>query len=457
MTDNTEHKGFNVDALSPEMLLIFGDLVPWLMSISDKEKSYVAHSMLHRICFTAFKDQELRLRPRLLGYLPTDEDDYVNKALAVACADSGDKERFNVQPGKVFKRTLQRLKDKGVYCKNLKAIYDKMDQDDPKYRTRNGQDLTLLSRSLCMLAGTLSTSQNPNAELPDSAWYAGIEMSMLLIAPDQFCDNSVTNYASYLDGCEPILYLYTLLAFLAFSFVDTADEKLEAIKTCYSNLKEFEEISQIKNVVVELSNENETLKKERALSLSDRETCLQEQRDRYEKEVLALKHKLADSERESEKTISALQSEVDYLMQSRITDNAEATMTEEELRAKETREDETYADIELPSENVLFVGGHTNMLNKLVQVHPEWDFVNDSEFKPKDSFTKKYSIAFCWTGHMSHRLFERASICLDDNCEFIYLTATNLDRLETEMKMGYAQRHAKPKEGEGVCGEPSDT
>lgn len=92
-------------------------------------------------------------------------------------------------------------------------------------------------------------------------------------------------------------------------------------------------------------------------------------------------------------------------------------------------------NIEIPKKGVMFLGGHPNLLKKLQQVYPKWDFISDEQLRRKASF--KQDIIFYWTGHGSHQLMEYVFTRVSDKAKVMYVTATNLTLLLNEMNRAY--------------------
>lgn len=85
----------------------------------------------------------------------------------------------------------------------------------------------------------------------------------------------------------------------------------------------------------------------------------------------------------------------------------------------------------LPEKGILFLGGHINMVKKIKQLHPGWIYITDDELKSNSTINVQY--VFYWTNHSSHKMMENIFGRLTPDAEIIYVTATNMDRLENEM------------------------
>lgn len=86
----------------------------------------------------------------------------------------------------------------------------------------------------------------------------------------------------------------------------------------------------------------------------------------------------------------------------------------------------------LPEKGVLFLGGHPNMTKKLRRKFPKRSFITDDQFKRFPVINE--TIVFYWTGHSSHKLMRNIYSKLPDNTTILYVSATNLSLLITEME-----------------------
>ena len=86
----------------------------------------------------------------------------------------------------------------------------------------------------------------------------------------------------------------------------------------------------------------------------------------------------------------------------------------------------------LPEKGVLFLGGHPNMTKKLRRKFPKWSFITDDQFKRFPVINE--TIVFYWTGHSSHKLMRNIYSKLPDNTTILYVSATNLPLLISEME-----------------------
>lgn len=96
---------------------------------------------------------------------------------------------------------------------------------------------------------------------------------------------------------------------------------------------------------------------------------------------------------------------------------------------------ETALDI-LPAKKILFLGGHANMVKKLRQIFPDWSFLTDDEL---GCWTGgECEVIFFWSKHCSHLIQQYVNARKSKNAPYIYVTATNIDRLISEMAQKYS-------------------
>ena len=89
----------------------------------------------------------------------------------------------------------------------------------------------------------------------------------------------------------------------------------------------------------------------------------------------------------------------------------------------------------LPEKGVLFLGGHPNMTKKLRRKFPKWSFITDDQFKRFPVINE--TIVFYWTGHSSHKLMRNIYSKLSEKTTILYVSATNLPLLISEMESTY--------------------
>ena len=111
--------------------------------------------------------------------------------------------------------------------------------------------------------------------------------------------------------------------------------------------------------------------------------------------------------------------------------------------AEPALEPEQAVDI-LPDRKILFLGGHANMVKKLRQYFPNWSFLTDDEL---GNWTGgECEAIFFWSKHCSHKIMQYVNVRKNKETAYIYVTATNIDRLIGEMAQKYKAHKAKQAE-----------
>ena len=98
----------------------------------------------------------------------------------------------------------------------------------------------------------------------------------------------------------------------------------------------------------------------------------------------------------------------------------------------------------LPKDGVLFLGGHQNMTKKLRQIFPDWEYISDDLFKRGRLGDVK--TIFFWTAHSSHSMMEFINARKAEGTTYVYVTATNINRLISEMAEKYLGTEMTRKE-----------
>lgn len=152
---------------------------------------------------------------------------------------------------------------------------------------------------------------------------------------------------------------------------------------------------------------------------------------------------LSEMNHRHNKEIKEKDEEIEQLR--KLTARLELEVTRLEAQAMEAAEsaapNKPWLGLELPADSVVFVGGHPNMVKKLQVLHSKWTFISDEYFL---NLPTRVEAIFCWTNHMSHRLWQKLDSFYLSREKLLYVTATNLERLDEEMK--YALWNLQQKE-----------
>lgn len=96
--------------------------------------------------------------------------------------------------------------------------------------------------------------------------------------------------------------------------------------------------------------------------------------------------------------------------------------------------DELLELLELPEDNVIFIGGHPRLQSKLSLDHPNWKFVQPSMLQEARG---TFDIIFVYTDQLSHKMMQRTKAYITG--PILYCYGTNLDRLNLSMREAYTR------------------
>ena len=282
--------------------------------------------------------------------------------------------------------------------------------------------------------------------ITDNTWKYAIGLTLFEINPDILKLNQ-TNFYSFIRN--DLLHLYknvltTHYIFYLRESYNTARETLE------KKTKKAEK-QQKKEEKASISTLNKTISK-----LEQEKTCLSSQ--------LQSAKKATEEEKKKNATIAR---EIAHDYQSRIKE-LETYIQELELKLEdlspngENPNDNEYdktsciddknietlvKDVNLPSNNVLVLGGHIITVNKLRERYPNWTFIHPGSARTGMKKTN-YEIAFVFTDYISHSLYRKATMMIGEETPRVYIHLTNVAAIETEMKYGYFNSVLSPKENQ---------
>lgn len=99
-----------------------------------------------------------------------------------------------------------------------------------------------------------------------------------------------------------------------------------------------------------------------------------------------------------------------------------------------TGEVETSPACTLPANGIAFAGGHPNMVKKLKERFPNWDFISRTNGATE---YRQANFVFIYSAHMSHTLWQRVRSQMP-NTPIFYVSGTNLDLLVQDMQKCYS-------------------
>lgn len=112
--------------------------------------------------------------------------------------------------GKRLKRTLKRLKDKGLYAETPMDITMPDEYDDDGIPGDNGVDWVEIREMIDRVCNCRFYKEK-DMEITDEEWMCAIELGTAIRRPDAFHDASVTNLAVFFPETLPYIYISVLL------------------------------------------------------------------------------------------------------------------------------------------------------------------------------------------------------------------------------------------------------
>lgn len=329
--------------------------------------------------------------------------------------------------GKRYYHALKRLKEKGLYAENTKDLRTKM-EDRSRIGLPTAFDMSIFG------AVTDINERYFSVPISDDIWIRAIELTMFFMEPDTYKDYDAM-FARHLSQDKDIDLIYFMAYMLAFSKYASDENKKYRDKVKHLDMldTQADEIERLKKQLADAESRcSETNRKNTALSAE-----MGEQKREYDKKINALEHDIVDIKKDMTEELNFVKRMNARLLG--LTPTQDALEDAEDAMNFQFEDGDKSEDIEvfpnpLPESGVLFLGGHVNLVNKLRQRHPGWRYQSDNQFTA--TATTSIKLVFMWSDHMSHSLQDRVFSIIKD-VPVLYLKATNLNRLEHEMKQKY--------------------
>lgn len=148
----------------------------------------------------------------------------------------------------------------------------------------------------------------------------------------------------------------------------------------------------------------------------------------YSRQISALNHEHSLALKEKDEEIQSLLARIERMETERIELETQMFQQDEEIKS-----DKPWLNEELPRDNVIFLGGHPNMLKKLKELYPEWTYIG-KETEALHNLPKRCDCIFIWSGHISHGTWYHIDRAFEGREKYFFLQSTNIQRLEEEMK-----------------------
>lgn len=345
---------------------------------------------------------------------------------------------------KRLSHTLKRIKDKGYYTNNatrLTAISGRLSATTPNI-------FDSLRQSIDFFADAIDWE---DVEISDTVWHLAIDSVMSIYHPEIHAD-PFAMYAPLIDSeIDKILTWALFLAYIRAQDFELAcllceiEDDSPFDEADYEEDEEDEEEDE-EGVSISALLENTQALEAARQRIAELEHALAREKRARQKEVMKLEHRLDAIQKESQGKILSLKEQNTQLMEFILhMDTPKTQDAEEEDEGTppppQGPEKKEYA-LPLPESRVLFLGGHPNLLKKVEAKHPDWQFLNDDNFRSRP-VGSSVDVIFFWSAHSSHSLRNKVFPDLTNLPPVVYVAATNIDRLEQEMLAGYNTLNGK--------------
>lgn len=339
-----------------------------------------------------------------------------------------------------LENTLRRLKTKGIYQENTFALFDSIAEEEyfPAWLW-----------FLCGQHKYKHESDIPDV-ISDETWYIAIEELVRKYSPEMLADPNCTNYFFLLKGHETELQLTAFVIHCMDIERFAKNKKSENTapatpdasirrdlkklqKKCDAAIAETKratsERNALKSQIAELKKQLSDEKLSHGKELLRIEHDHEDERDAWEAERARLLRHIARLENPNRGNTTDGEN----------SDAIEAAADGDIISLEDTSDEASDADnIELPESGVIFLGGHSGVIQKVKALHPGWMFFNLNEYRTPN-FPQNAKVAFYHYEHTSHKVGEMFYARVGRDVPLVYLKATNIAQMEREMKRGYAK------------------
>lgn len=276
------------------------------------------------------------------------------------------------------------------------------------------------------------------ANITSKEWLSAIELALAIWDPDLMNQLADSDFKETLaedsvideigDMWPTVLCLGILIHNLNLFTDDTSLARL--YEKNYEPNKDASERKELRRQIQEAKAESNSLRKtvqeqKNKISILEKKAAASPQKGR---DVTALVHQHNQELREKDNEILQLQEMVSRLEQER------AALEHRIMKEAESAMDEKpWLNLELPEDGIIFIGGHQNMTKRLWSKYPKWTFI---EKELGRDLPVKAEAIFIWSDHLSHPLWYKLNQAYHGREKMVYLEATNISRLEEEMKFG---------------------
>lgn len=266
--------------------------------------------------------------------------------------------------------------------------------------------------------------------LETDVWAMAIEATVTLYDEQMLDPDAVQNLALICEQQKDELYfnvmIYHIIKIQSY-YADRFAETITRIKKDHKEaIKKIQKKGEEKLSLIVDKYENE-IREQMEETKEPEEVKILQEKIKELNHLLQLEREKRKS-LEQEKDLRAAQEDEDLRLENQF--------LKEMLMAVDSEEDTVVLDeveevTALPEQGVLFIGGHINMVKKIRQLHPEWDYFSDDTRLVLPSTPPE--IIFYWNHHASHLVQEYMFSAFGRKIPLLYVNGTNINRLEEEM------------------------
>lgn len=343
-----------------------------------------------------------------------------------------------------LRKTLSRIKEKGMYSRGVKLLFQSMTFKE--HRATSPWLEAVFGKAI-----RKASKAGKDIALNDEDWFLATEMVVAMHKPELFEDETCKSYAAIATTYHEELQLYAIMFHFALLGKEVVinDKEInpqENSKEAETLVKKSKELKELKREKKNLERQIEELQE--AVKSSKRQITAVESKlsacyDTKQKEIDSLQHDYNERIDDLEEENLALHKQVAWLSNLLFASPEEEVLADKSQEGTKTDTVENEIGYELPDSGVVFLGGHINLVNKLKERHPDWMFIHDDARSIGDKNCAA-KVIFTWTNHLSHSLQKKLHSEVGYNVPVVYVAATNIKRLEQEMREGYR----RIKEGE---------
>lgn len=350
---------------------------------------------------------------------------------AVRDVISGIAEHPEVRPAGI---TLKRMKQRGWYAPTTFKLWALSFQSAPGLLASPVYGTFLRFSDVTGVADV--NRPDKDSVIPDAVWLDAIELVMMCNHFEEYLDSvrrpSTWNWTSTLRDDLPMIYFVVYLLKSREDYYDTIMAQRKRLGEVEAELeRHLDSVSDL----ISVAEADERADAVRSKYRADLD-AVQAENARLRKYIAALEHANEDLIRAADALDASAAASGAACASA---DDSEGEDTSDLSDASEGLSEPSEGVLpELPDTGVVFMGGHTRVVRQLRQLHPDWKFVDAGSSAGVTDFgpSSNVSVVFCWYKHLTHPVFERVTSALE-GVPVAYVSATNIARLETEMRVHY--------------------